>query len=455
MPLRLAGLTFTLGFGPATIGLQLDNVPPKEAIQNVGSAPTERARQLLGRAREATLDANFNEARDLLLTAQLEFGQEEQHHATILAARIQALTNTARDRAPDEYRKTQEDLIDHILSFIGRLQAEPASRGHRHPATAVPIESNLDRDVGGPLLAAYGVSLVTPSRVILRNVDAQLFPGEIVALVGRNGAGKTTLMRTLAGDVSPSAGEVAVAEDATGQVHVRLSRDQIAYSSQSPTRFSGTVDIALRRYAGLRRSPNSDRRTDVDYVIELMELDDYQDATWQTLSSGYRTRFELAKTLLSNPRVLLLDEPLGPLDLVSRQRYLRTLKDLARSERRQVGILVSTQEVDTVDSYVDRLIVLREGSIQYDGRPEGIGNRFGTALYELELARTLNRATLQKLRSIAGANLEVFGDVLRLELPLTTSADALLSAIAEAQLEVRSLRNLTNSAVRLFESAPR
>lgn len=465
MPLRLAGFTLTLSAGLAGVEVHVDNLPHENVPQRTLPERPSRVAELVNEVRAALLSDELDTVRQRLLVLALEFGPSVKSEVLTLAARTRSLHSARKDEAipRDSYYRTEarpfEDLFDFLeraeptLDDRARSEAKAGSGPSANAATAKVHSAPTNTDASGsPVLACYGVSLASETRRILQEVDLELYPSEIVAIVGRNGAGKTSLMRVLAREVSQSEGQLAYF-DTAANAEVKVSRDEIAYSSQVPTPFFGTMAQTLLRYAALRGRRHSQLTTDVDYVIELLELVPYRYATWSVLSSGYRTRFELAKSLLAEPRVLLLDEPLGPLDYVSRLRYLRTLRDLARSKR-QVAILISTQDVQAVEEYADRIVVLERGRVEYAGAPGHIGHEFGDALYEVRVRGTANElaASLEKIDSVCVTPQR---ELFRISAPLASDSSLIIDNIRRAGIELTYFRDLTNSVLRIFERTTR
>lgn len=446
MPLHFAGFEITFSTGLAAVTVKLDNRPSTAPAH---PTPREPARlvELSRDARAALAELAFDTTRERILFLGLELGGEAMRNARVLAARLRGLQDAhARAATPDGYEQTQRLLIRDLFDFIDT--AESTARGGNEDAlpalTLGPVDTRDTSDDGAsPIVAAHAISLAAGGRWIIKSVDVELFPGEIVALVGKNGAGKTTLMRVLGGEIS-SKGQVVIAESAP------RGRDDIAYSAQRPTPFSGSVVSTLTRFAALRALGPTDVAAEVDYALELLDLVGYRDSAWEALSSGYRTRFELAKSLVANPRVLLLDEPLGPLDHAARSGFMRTLRDLARSKR-QAAILVSTQELDTVEDFVDRVVVLQRGSVRFSGPPHTIGDQFDSSLFELRVrAGTAELETaLRHLTAVVAAA----GELYRVTTAPEADAADVLDALREAGLVPVYFRDLTHSLIRLFEAS--
>ena len=205
-----------------------------------------------------------------------------------------------------------------------------------------------------PKLQVRGLGQRFDDVVALRDVDLHVGTGEFVAVVGPSGCGKTTLLHILAGLQQPATGEVLVdgipAEGLLGAIGLMPQRDCLM-----PWRTvldNVTVGLEL---AGMSRSAARDRAR---RELERFGLLGFEDRWPAALSSGMRQRAALLRTFLAGRDVLLLDEPLGALDALTRQRMQSWLLDLAAAERKT--ILLVTHDVDEAVYLPDRVYVLSE-----------------------------------------------------------------------------------------------
>jgi osmoprotectant transport system ATP-binding protein len=204
-------------------------------------------------------------------------------------------------------------------------------------------------------------------RVILRDISLQLEAGTTTALLGRSGSGKTTLLRMVNGLVEQSAGDVLVAEKKTQGGDAVALRRSIGYVIQETGLFP---HMTVERNAGmaLELAGRSKQETAarVREVLELAGLD-YEEFRarypWQ-LSGGQRQRVGLARALGTDPTVLLMDEPFGALDPLTRAEMQTMLKDLLK----RVGktVLLVTHDLDEALYLASRVVFLSEGAVVAD-----------------------------------------------------------------------------------------
>ena len=204
-------------------------------------------------------------------------------------------------------------------------------------------------------------------RALLRDISLQIEAGTTTALLGRSGSGKTTLLRMVNGLVQQSAGEVLVAEKSTQGGDAVALRRSIGYVIQETGLFP---HMTVERNAGmaleLAGRSKQETATRVREVLELAGLD-YEEFRarypWQ-LSGGQRQRVGLARALATDPTVLLMDEPFGALDPLTRAEMQTMLKDLLK----RVGktVLLVTHDLDEALYLASRVIFLFEGAVVAD-----------------------------------------------------------------------------------------
>lgn len=187
------------------------------------------------------------------------------------------------------------------------------------------------------------------NRHVLKDVSVRVRGGEIVALVGRSGSGKSTVLRVLAG----------LSRDHSGE---RVVAGAPALAFQEPRLFPWR-DVRTNVGYGLTRSrlPRPQVRQRAERALADVGLTDHAGSWPLTLSGGQAQRVSLARALVAEPRLLLLDEPFGALDALTRLTMHTLLLDLWR--RHGFGVLLITHDVDEAVALADRVLVLEEGRI--------------------------------------------------------------------------------------------
>jgi ABC-type multidrug transport system ATPase subunit len=215
-----------------------------------------------------------------------------------------------------------------------------------------------------PLLDIRDLAKRYGRRVALDGVTFSARPGSIVALLGPNGAGKTTLFKCVLG-VTACSGSVEVAGQSVSARGKQVRR-RIGYLPQSPAfNDRDTCRQALGFLADLRDAPDGQ----ADSLLKRVGLEGNAEHRVGELSGGMRQRLALAAALLSDPDLLLLDEPTANLDLESRER-LETLMLELKSEGKT--IIVSTHFVDGIDRIADQILVLNAGRVVLQGATQDL-----------------------------------------------------------------------------------
>jgi zinc transport system ATP-binding protein len=220
-------------------------------------------------------------------------------------------------------------------------------------------------------IRAGGVTL--GGRPILRDIDLTVEAGDVVALLGANGSGKSTLVKSITGLLPLSAGSARL----FGQALEDFDQwPRLGYVPQRSTIAQGvpstvTEVVAAGRLS--RRKPflpaRASDRAAVRAALEAVGLADRAHHQIATLSGGQQQRVLIARTLAGEPDLLVLDEPNAGVDLVSQQAIADTLE---RSATAGATIVVVLHELGAFAPFIDRVVVLREGRISYDGAPEGV-----------------------------------------------------------------------------------
>lgn len=200
-------------------------------------------------------------------------------------------------------------------------------------------------------LSAHGLTKSFGERKVLDGVTFTAHQGELVAIVGPNGAGKTTLLSILAGAVDPSAGSLTVESGGIGWVPQEIA----IYTKLS-------VKENLRLFAHLEQV--ADVEVTVERMLDQTGLRERANDRVETLSGGNQQRVNIAVGLLSNPAVLLLDEPSAALDPVQRNRLWGFIGELKQSG---TTVIYSTHYIQEASQHADRLLVIAGGKLLYNG----------------------------------------------------------------------------------------
>ncbi|WP_013325438.1 ABC transporter ATP-binding protein [Gloeothece verrucosa] len=179
-------------------------------------------------------------------------------------------------------------------------------------------------------LATYGLTKQFERNLAVNNVELQVETGEVYGLIGPNGAGKTTLLRMLAAACEPTTGEIYINGELLlrDQSNPRLKQRLGYLPDDFPLYDDLTVWDYLDYFARLYRLKQSHRRRRLHEVLELVQLTSKRDSSIATLSRGMKQRLSLARTIIHEPILLLLDEPVSGLDPIARMQFREIIKIL-------------------------------------------------------------------------------------------------------------------------------
>ncbi len=219
------------------------------------------------------------------------------------------------------------------------------------------------------VLSAHGVGVQRDGATLLERVDLEVRAGERWALLGGNGAGKSTLLAVLGARRFPTTGTVQVLGHRLGAVAVHDLWPLIGqvHSGHVPSgRLTGR-QVALTGRPGtaalpLRWRPSPDLLARVDDLLATLGVDPVAGHPWSTLSAGERGRVLVARALVNDPPLLLLDEPATGLDLPARERLVDALDDLARQQPGRASVLV-THHLEELPASTTHAVLLRGGRV--------------------------------------------------------------------------------------------
>ncbi len=239
----------------------------------------------------------------------------------------------------------------------------------------------------GVSVSINDVSIALGGRTVLEHFDIEILAGEFVAIVGRSGCGKSTLLRSIVGLETPQAGSIelgsAVAETSKPDVRIMFQDSRLLPWK----RILPNVTLGL----------DSSRMTDAQNVLAQVGLAERASDWPATLSGGQRQRVALARALVHDPSLMLLDEPLGALDALTRIEMQQLIEEIWRS--RGFTALLVTHDVAEAITLADRVILIEGGRVALDEdvhlpRPRTRGSARFAALEERILDRVLQTRSI-------------------------------------------------------------
>jgi zinc/manganese transport system ATP-binding protein len=211
------------------------------------------------------------------------------------------------------------------------------------------------------VVALDGIGVRLSGRQVLQDVSFSVGPGEFTGLIGSNGAGKTTILRVILGLQEPTAGRVLI----DGKPRARRNRS-VGYVPQKvlidpdlPLRARDVVGLGLDGHRFGLPTPSAARRRQVDDMLEAVDATRFADARVGNLSGGEQQRVLIAHALISEPELLLLDEPLANLDIASGHEIVGLLTRIAKQHH--VAVLLSAHDMNPLLPAMDRVVYVAAG----------------------------------------------------------------------------------------------
>jgi ABC-2 type transport system ATP-binding protein len=219
-----------------------------------------------------------------------------------------------------------------------------------------------------PMIEAIGLSKFYGPFAAVRNVTFSVGEGELVAFLGPNGAGKSTTMKMLTGYIASSEGTARIAGHDMMSDRIEGSK-RLGYLPENGPLYPDMTPLALLDFfAEARGLSAAYKRERIEAVVDICDLSTVLYKPTSKLSKGFKQRVGMAQALLHEPDVLIMDEPTAGLD----PNQIRGVRDTLRKLSETKTILLSTHILQEVEAMADRVVMINEGSLVYDGSVEGL-----------------------------------------------------------------------------------
>ncbi len=221
------------------------------------------------------------------------------------------------------------------------------------------------------LLETHELTKSFRKRVVVKGVSINLKEGEVVGLLGPNGAGKTTTFNMITGLLKPDSGKVYFkSKDITSFPMYKRAREGIAYLAQEPSVFRNmTVEenlFAILEFLGGSKSERIERAYS---ILKELDIDHLAKQYAYTLSGGERRKTEIARALVTQPKVFLLDEPFAGIDPIAISELQSMVKNL---KKMGISVLITDHNVRDTLAITDRAYIISEGKVICSGTPEEV-----------------------------------------------------------------------------------
>ncbi len=366
----------------------------------------------------------------------------------ILTKRIIDLTLDTEDL--NQYKKTNA-----FLNWLDQNETNIEAKKEKYHAILTDLHASL---VHKPI--AEKIVLVTTSKLQknygtssfgLGPIELELHQGEILGLVGENGNGKTTLLRTLCGELYPTAGSVNYNFKYEDNYDLRT---KLVYIPQRTDTWYGSMFENLQFTASSYGYQPEENEVLVELIIARLGLRKFRNHSWKSLSSGYKMRFELARMLLRKPKILLIDEPLANLDILAQQTVLEDFRTIAKSPFRPIGIILSSQQLYEVEKTSDQVIFLKNGKQKNLHEKNNLENEpQSEAALVIEFESDWSQSQLGDVFSkLNMVSLQFNGGTYIVNFPESISIYNFMQLVIEHNIPLKYFRNISNSTRRFFVS---
>lgn len=319
------------------------------------------------------------------------------------------------------------DTAKNILANAASLQSHK-----NYTATSLLVANDIEKK--------YRKSIFS-----LKPMSLQLNTGNVLGVVGENGNGKTTLLRMLGGQLALDGGNIEY--NLLKNPDNYAIKNHVAFIPQRIPKWYGLLKDNLHFSASIAGVHGTQNELMVDYMLERLNLTEYAHLDWNRISSGYRTRFEIARILLQKPQLLILDEPLANLDIKAQQTILTDLIYIAKGTHNPMGIILSSQQLHEVEKVADTVIFIKQGECMYSSKDVQTTAKKTT----IEMETTATRAEIVTVFAEANMVVEVhFNGGFYTIVSNNFSANVVIKKIINSPLPITYFRDITNSTKRFF-----
>ena len=277
----------------------------------------------------------------------------------------------------------------------------------------------------------------------LKPISIAIQTSNIIGVVGENGNGKTTFLRCLAGQLAIDGGSINY--NLLSNPDYYSIKHTIAFIPQRIPKWYGLLKDNLHFSASLSGVTSKQNELMVDYMLERLNLSDYAHLNWNQISSGYRTRFEIARILLQKPNLLILDEPLANLDINAQQTILTDLRYIAKSAYHPMGIILSSQQLHEVEKVADTVLFIKQGNCLFK-TGDAANNKVGFAI---EIETTATREDLIKVLGEDEMQIHFNGGYYTITSAHQT-ANNIIANLVSNNIPLSYFRDITHSTKRYF-----
>lgn len=278
----------------------------------------------------------------------------------------------------------------------------------------------------------------------LKPISLTVETSNIIGVVGENGNGKTTFLRCLSRQLDIDGGSIYFS--LLNKPDDYSIKHHIAFIPQRIPKWYGFLKDNLHFSASLSGIKGKQNELMVDYMLERLNLTKYANLTWSQISSGYRTRFEIARILLQKPTLLILDEPLANLDINAQQTILTDLSYIAKCSYNPMGVILSSQQLHEVEKVADNVIFIKKGECIFNTKDYPLNSNQN---YAIEFETTAKREEILLAFNEDDIQLQFNGGYYTLT-SNSIESQSMIKSLVEKKIMLNYFRDITHSTKRFF-----
>lgn len=353
--------------------------------------------------------------------------------------------------------KEFQTLVQKAFDLLAEIEKEllPATAEPPKPVeNTIPFASNMRAENTDKPIVFQAKNLTktftsSGHTFCLPPVNIELRAGEITGIVGENGNGKTTLLRMIAGDLEADGGKLSYPLFQKETFDWYDIKNKIGYIPQNVPKWTGYLKTNLHFTAAIHGIQGEQNEEQVAFTIHRLGLTRYENAKWSEISGGYKLRFELARTLVWRPTLLIIDEPLAHLDINAQKVFMQDIRYLASSSQHPMAVLISSQHLHEVESIADNILFIKNGELLYNGKMSEFGNDRSENLYEI--MTLAERSDLEMaFKDISGVKISDVGQMKTIHTPTDVKAVQVMATLANHNIDIQYFRDISTSTLKLF-----
>lgn len=210
----------------------------------------------------------------------------------------------------------------------------------------------------------------------VKGINFTINEGEMVGYIGSNGAGKSTTIKMMCGILTPSSGKVLIEGMEPYKKRKQVAQNiGVVFGQKTQLWWDIQLIESYKVLKEIYRIPDDEYKERMEFLKEVLGLEEFLRQPVRTLSLGQRMRADLAASLLHNPKVLFLDEPTIGLDVLVKEKIREAIKEMNR--KYNTTVILTTHDMEDIENLCNRIIIIDEGSVIYDGDLAHIKNKFG------------------------------------------------------------------------------